>query len=146
MEVGLKAITDSLHRHYTGVSNTQILKNIAGLHKSGKKTFVESVVIPEYIDVDEIERISRFIADLDKNIRLVLLPYFKSSVNPWRRPTPVEMEEAANIAKKNLGNVFYFRGDEELKYEVISAFPEGIVHSASGAEAQPERALALVGR
>ena len=146
VEVGLKAITDSLHRHYTGISNTQILKNIISIHNSGIKLFVESVVIPGYIDVDEIERVSRFIAALDKNILLVLLPYFKSGDNPWRRPTPDEMEEAADTAKKNLGNVFYFRGDEELKYEVISAFPVGIDSGISGAKAQPDRELALVGR
>jgi pyruvate-formate lyase-activating enzyme len=144
VEVGLKAITDSLHQHYTGASNTRILRNIVNLHKSGTKMFIESVLIPGYIDVDEVERISRFIAGLDRSIRLVLLPYFKSSDNPWRRPTPAEMEEAADIAKKSLDNVFFFRGDEELKYEVSSAYPVGIDHVAT-AEAQPERDLAPVG-
>jgi pyruvate-formate lyase-activating enzyme len=144
VEVGLKTITDSLHRHYTGVSNARILKNIATLYNSGADLFVEAVLIPDYIHFNEIERISRFIAGLDSNIRLVLLPYFKSSDNPWRRPTPAEMEKAANIAKKNLNNVFFFRGDEELKYEVSSAFPVGIGHVAT-AEAQPERILMPVG-
>lgn len=148
VEVGLKAITNSLHRHYTGVSNNQILENIISLHSSGVKFFIESVVIPGYIDKDEIERISRFIAALDKSILLVLLPYFKVSGNPWRRPTPVEMEEAASTVKKSLDNVFYFRGDEELKYEVISAFPEGIEYGSPvvpAALAKPERELVLAG-
>jgi pyruvate-formate lyase-activating enzyme len=144
VEIGLKAITDSLHQHYTGASNARILRNIVNLHKSGTKMFIESVLIPGYIDVDEVERISKFIAGLDRNIRLVLLPYFKSSDNPWRRPSPAEMEEAADIAKKSLGNVFFFRGDEELKYEVSSAYPVGIGRVVT-AEAQPERALAPVG-
>ncbi len=36
------------------------------------------------------------------------------------------MEQAAEAAKKHLNNVHYFRGDEELKYEVFNAFPRGI--------------------
>jgi pyruvate-formate lyase-activating enzyme len=146
VEIGLKAITNSLHYHYTGVSNNQILKNIESLYKSGKKIFIEAVLIPEYIDTDEIERISRFIANLDKDILFILLPYFKSGDNPWRRPTPTEMEEAADIAKKHLNKVFFFRGDEELKYEVISAFPEGIEEILSGPEVLVEKALSLAGR
>jgi pyruvate-formate lyase-activating enzyme len=146
VEIGLKAITNSLHCHYTGVSNNRVLKNIESLYKSGIKIFIEAVLIPEYIDTDEIERISRFIAGLDKDILFILLPYFKSGDNPWRRPSPTEMEEAADIAKKHLNKVFFFRGDEELKYEVISAFPEGIEEILSGPEALVENALSLAGR
>jgi molybdenum cofactor biosynthesis enzyme MoaA len=145
VEVGLKSITDSIHLHYTGVSNYQILENTARLHKSGKNMFVESVLIPDYIDIDEIELISRYIANLDKDIRLILLPYFKSGSNPWRRPTPCEMEEAADVARKHLNNVLFFRGDEELKYEVMSAFPVE-TDLLLDSEIVPERMLAAAGR
>ena len=146
VEIGLKAITDSLHLHYTGVSNDQILKNIKSLYRSGIKIFIEAVLIPEYIDTDEIERISRFIAGLDKDILFILLPYFKSGNNPWRRPSPQETEEASDIAKKHLNKVFFFRGDEELKYEVISAFPKGIEDTLLRSKAKAEKTLSLAGR
>ncbi len=123
--LGFKSITDSLHKEYTGVSNERILKNCIKLYQSGMNLLVESVVIPGYIDIEETENIARFIAGVDKKIPYVLLPYFQAGNNPWRRPTPAEMEEAANIAKKHLPNVYFFRGDEEMKYETISIFPPG---------------------
>jgi pyruvate-formate lyase-activating enzyme len=126
VEFGIKAVSDDLHRHFTGVPNHRMLNNFVRLYQQGMKLIVESVVIPDYIDIDETERIAKFIAGVDKDIPYVLLPYFKSSDNPWRRPTPAEMETAAGIAKKSLSNVFCFKGDEELKYEVISAFPDDI--------------------
>jgi len=124
VEVGIKAITASLHRHYTGTSNSKVMKNLARLRDMGKELIVESVLIPNYIEADEIERIARFVASVDKEIPFVVLPYFKSGDNPWRRPTPDEMEQAANLARKHLEKVFSFRGDEELDFEVKSLFPE----------------------
>ena len=124
--LGLKAVTDSIHIEYTGVSNNRILENFIRLHESGMNLLVESVVIPGYIDIAETEKIAAFIAEIDKKIPYVLLPYFQAGGNPWRRPTPVEMESAANAAKKYLPNVYFFRGDEEMKYEVVSIFPPGL--------------------
>ena len=39
IEIGLKAITDSVHRNYTGVSSVPVLNNIKKLHRAGKKIF-----------------------------------------------------------------------------------------------------------
>ncbi len=124
VEVGIKAVSDHLNIDYTGVSNASVLKNLEKLVQSGKDTFVESVFIPAYIDLPEIERIAEYIASVKKDMLFVILPYFKAGNNPWRRPTTAEMEQAAEVARKHLNRVFFFRGDEELKYEVFSAFPE----------------------
>ncbi len=126
VEIGLKAINDKLHTDYTGKSNSQILDNIRTLYKLNIDFFIESVVIPGYIDSEEIELISKFIANVDPKIVLILLPYFKSGDNPWRRPTPFEMEQIQTLAKKHLSKVFYFRGDEQLEHRVISLFPPQI--------------------
>jgi len=126
VEFGIKAISDGLHRDYTGKSNESVLKNFVRIHDSGVQMIVESVFIPGRIDMVETEEIAQFIASVDKNIVYVLLPYFKSGNNPWRRPTPLEMEGAAAMAKKYLTNVYFFRGNEELQYKVVSIFPEGI--------------------
>ena len=131
VEIGLKAITESMHKDYTGISNTQVLANIRKLHRDGTKFFIETCYIPGYIDIDELEKIAKFIVQLDPDILFVILPYFKSGDNPWRRPTIPEMDQAAAMAKTYLTNVFHFKGDEELKYEVFSAFPEGIDQPAT---------------
>ncbi|MEN8614005.1 radical SAM protein [Dehalogenimonas sp. THU2] len=122
VEVGIKAVTDSLNIDYTGESNNKVLENFVKLYKSGVDLVVESVLIPEYIDAEEIERIAEFIASVDKDIFFVLLPYFKSGDNPWRRPTREEIDKAASLAKKHLTNVYSVYGDEELKYEVVRVF------------------------
>ena len=131
VEVGIKAVSDHLNINYTGVSNKPVLENLEKLVASGKDTFVESVYIPGLIDLDEIERIARHVASVKKDMLFVILPYFKAGDNPWRRPTVVEMEKAGEVARKHLPKVFFFRGDEELKYEVVSPFPEGAGQTGS---------------
>jgi pyruvate formate lyase activating enzyme len=119
LQVGLKAVTDSLHREYTGKSNQRVLKNFVQLHKTGLKLTASSVYIPGYIDSGETERIAEFIATIDKDIPYHILAYFKAGDNPWRRPTYDEMDEAGKIAKKHLNRVWSWRGDEEVIYPMV---------------------------
>jgi len=121
---GIKTVTPKLHKDYTDVDNSGILQNFAEIVKMGMQVVVEAVFIPEYIDVDETERIARFVAAIDKDIMLVLLPYFKAGHNPWRRPTPEEMQKAAEIAKQHVNRVFHFNGDEKNLRDVFSVFPD----------------------
>lgn len=114
--VSIKCINDSLHLHYTGKSNKRVLENFRRLYQSGMKLVVESVYIPDYIDIDETERIARFIAGVDKNIPYIILPYIKANGNDWRRPVPEEMERAASTARRHLNNARCFRGDEKVLY------------------------------
>ena len=123
VEVGLKALDDRLHINYTGVSNRQTLENFDKLIAMGKKVVVDTVLIPGYIDAAEIERTAAHVASRDPNIPFILLPYFPIGDNPWQRPTPAEMDEAAERVKKHLKRVFYFRGDEALKYPIYNVFP-----------------------
>lgn len=122
VEVGIKAVTDSLNQDYTGKSNDRVKENFIKLCQSNVDLVVESVLIPDYIDAGEIERIAEFVASVEKDIFFVLLPYFKSGNNPWRRPTKNEIDEAGNLARKHLKNVYCVYGDEELKYEVVRIY------------------------
>jgi len=81
--LSIKACTDTLHRHYTGKSNKEALKNFITLYQSGTKLRTESVLIPEYIDHREIENIARFIAEVDKSIPYRIDAYLS---NGKRRP------------------------------------------------------------
>ena len=115
----LKAYTDSLHQHYTGKSNKKALENFVRLCHSGIKLRAESIFIPEYIDCPEIENIARFIAQSDESIPYRIDAYIPIGDNPWRRPTPQEMDKAVSIARKYLHNVSCLTGNEDLKFEVL---------------------------
>src|SRR5208283_2407493 len=77
VELGIKGITDSLHIDYTGKSNTRVLANFVKIYQSGVEMIVESPFIPGYMDLDETEKIAKFISSVDKDILYVILPYFK---------------------------------------------------------------------
>ncbi|PPD59183.1 radical SAM protein [Dehalogenimonas etheniformans] len=119
---GIKAITDNLHKEYTGQSNVKVLQNFKRLYNSGIKLAATSVFIPEYIALPEIEKIAQFIASVDKQIPYVMLPYLKAGHNPWRRPNPLEMAEAVSVAKRYLENVHGWGGDETMEYELVRLF------------------------
>jgi len=120
--LSIKAYLDNLHRDYTGVSNQEILQNFGRIHALGKKLQAESVLIPGYIDLPEIEHIARFIAGVDRTIPYRIDAYFPAGKNPWRRSKPEEVEAAVEIAGRHLLNVSCLRGDEELKYEVLRIY------------------------
>jgi len=143
VEIGIKAVTDSIHHYYTGVSNVPILDNIVKIYDAGKKLLIESVLIPGLIEADEIERVAKFVAGIDKNIPFIILPYFKSGDNPWRRPNPKEMEKAAKLTKRHLKSVFFFRGDETLDFEVESLFPEDIERLLQQTQQKEDDAMLL---
>lgn len=118
----IKAYTDSLHRDYTGKPNTESLANFISLYKSGAKLRTESVFIPEYIEQNEIEKIARFIAQVDRDIPYRIDAYLPVGDNPWRRPTGEEMNAAVTTAKRYLNNVSCLTGTEQLKYKVTRIF------------------------
>ena len=118
----IKAVTDSLHRHYTWKSNKKVLVNFVSLYNSGVKLRAESVLIPEYIDFPEIENVAKFIGAVYRGIPYRIDAYIPTGTNPWRRPTPQEMERAVSTARKHLFNVSCLTGNEGLKYEVLRVF------------------------
>ena len=118
----IKAVTNSLHRDYTGKSNMKAMKNFVRLNQSGVRLRAESIFIPEYIDHLEIENIARFIGGVNRAIPYRIDAYLPVGDNPWRRPTPQEIEEAASLARKYLLNVSYLTGNEDLKFEVLRIF------------------------
>lgn len=121
--VSIKAITPELHLHYTGKPNSNVLANFKLMHKAGYKMSVATVLIPDYIDVEEIEKIAEFIESVDTNIYLNILPYFKAGDNPWHHPEPQHMGRAIKAARKHLSRVDGWVGTEEMEYEVNNIYP-----------------------
>jgi len=101
----LKAFSDDIHREYTGKGNEKILKNFKKIYDGGKKLQAETVLIPEYIDAKEVEELSRFVADIDKELTFRVIGYFPVPGCPWRAATGEDVEKAAEIARKHLSNV-----------------------------------------
>jgi pyruvate-formate lyase-activating enzyme len=101
----LKAYSDKLHRDYTGVSNKKIMQNFDTIHSLGKKLQAETVLIPDYIDDSEVERVAEFVASVDKDIPLRIDAYFPVGNNCWRAATKEEVEQAAVRAGKHLNKV-----------------------------------------
>jgi pyruvate-formate lyase-activating enzyme len=118
----IKVIDEKKHLEYTGKPVAPVKKHFEEMQKSGKKISVVSVFTPGYIDLKEIEEIAGYIASVDKSILLNIVPYFKSGSNPWPHPTPEEMKQAGEVAKKYLTRVFSWTGHEEMSCEVIKVF------------------------
>ena len=123
VEVGIKAHSDELHRDYTGRPVQKVLDNFIKYYKAGKELTAASIVIPGYVDADEIEKVAKYVAGVDKKIPYFLLPYFPSGDNPWRKTTEKEVAAAVKLAEKHLDNVCGCKGNqEELLYEVVKVF------------------------
>jgi len=118
--LSLKAHSNTLHKDFTGKSNKKVLENFVNLYRSGVRLRSESILIPNYIGCDEIENIARFIASVDPSIPYRIDAYNPVPETPWRAPTKEEVESAVNIARKYLRNVSCLKGEESLKYEVVS--------------------------
>lgn len=105
--VSIKAITHTLFKDFTGRDEPQkVLENFKRYY------FIyylraESILIPGYIDKEEIEEIARFIAGIDRNIPYRIDGYIpiNNEKDKFRNPTIEEMEEAKRIAEKYLKNV-----------------------------------------
>jgi pyruvate-formate lyase-activating enzyme len=123
VSVGFKAFTEELNIDYTGESNKKVLENFKKLYDSGVELSAETVLIPGYIDAKEIGRIAKFIASVDKDIRLQVDAYFQAGDNPWRAATQAEVEEAVAEAHKYLNNAYCLFADSPREYRVESIFP-----------------------
>lgn len=102
----LKAWNDNLHYALTGSSNKKTLENFKYLAEIGKKRpsppflIASTLLIPGYIDEEEITNIANFIASLDTNIPYSLLgfyPHFYMADLPTT--SKIQAQTAYNIAK-----------------------------------------------
>jgi pyruvate formate lyase activating enzyme len=114
----LKAWDDSLHRALCGVSNRGTLANFEYLGGmiSRRPTppilVASTLLVPGYVEVEQVARIARFIAGLDANIPYALLgfhPAFEMSDMPPTSRSQAERclaaAEQAGLTRVRLGNV-----------------------------------------
>lgn len=117
--LSIKAFTSELHRNFTGRSNRAVLENFKHLSKNNRIILrAESVLIPGYIDLDEIESIAKFIANCNPEIPYRIDGYVAVD-NAWRTPTEEELITSVEIACKYLKNVTYLWAGTKLKHKVM---------------------------
>ena len=105
MGVSLRAITKRKHQQLTGAQNNQVLANIFKLFDRGIELKISTILIPEVISVEEIERISEYVASVDENIPFHITSYLPVPGIPWTSPSYEDMKTAVRIACAHLKNV-----------------------------------------
>jgi pyruvate formate lyase activating enzyme len=110
IKLDLKAYSKDIHKWYTGKSNERILKAVKLLHKNGLNFYVRTIVIPNIVDADEVEKIAKFLSSIDVNMLYRLYEFAPEQLeNKFsRKPTEEEMVKAYNAARKHLKNVEFF--------------------------------------
>ncbi|MBN1369161.1 MAG: radical SAM protein [Dehalococcoidaceae bacterium] len=103
--VSIKAFDRQKHLEYTGVDNIRILDNFKSIYCRRKKMQAETVYIPGFIEMDEIERIAAFIGEIDPAIPLRIDAFFTVPGVKWRSATADEVEAAAERARAYLQKV-----------------------------------------
>ncbi|MCX6143738.1 MAG: glycyl-radical enzyme activating protein, partial [Ignavibacteriales bacterium] len=84
--VDLKTLNDAKHIEFTGVSNSQILKNLKHLADLGKEVIVRIPVIPGVNDDPaEIRASGSFVSSLGNVREIHLLPYHTTGFEKYRR-------------------------------------------------------------
>ena len=112
----LKAADENLHRALTGVSNRRTLENFSravshmprrASQRQGRDTpplvIASTLLVPGYVDAEEVGHIAGFIAELDTEIPYALLGFHPHFFLPDLPRTSVRHAEAAEAAAREAG-------------------------------------------
>lgn len=117
--VSIKSISKNLFKNFTGKDEPErVMKNFIKYANSRLRVRAETVLIPDAIDKNEIEKIARFISEVNDNIHYRIDGYIPYPGDKFRRPTMKELEEAKKIAQKYLKNVSILGFATKIKYKV----------------------------
>ncbi len=105
----LKAFDDHLHQALTGVTNERTLENFAraasyiSQRPNPPLLVASTLLVPGYVDADEIGRTARFIADLNPDIPYSLLGFHPHFFMPHLPRTSVRHAQEAEAAARAAG-------------------------------------------
>ncbi|MFC1559782.1 radical SAM protein [Candidatus Margulisiibacteriota bacterium] len=120
VKIDLKAYDDHLHYALTGVSNKWTFNNFKAVAKMGKgrrqppPLVASTLLVPGYIDVQEISHIAKFIAKIDPNIPYCLLAFYPQFYMYDVPPTSKRLAETALKAAKKAGLKHVYVGNKHL--------------------------------
>jgi pyruvate formate lyase activating enzyme len=116
----LKARHDGLHQALTGISNQTTLANFARAaaripeRPDPPPLMASTLLVPGYVDPDEVGRIARFIAELDPDIPYALLGFAPHFFMPDLPRTSVRHAEEAVSAARSAGLTRVWIGNRGL--------------------------------
>jgi pyruvate formate lyase activating enzyme len=113
----LKAFDEDLHLALCGISNRRTLANFARAARRGRErpdlplVVASTLLVPGYVDADQVAKIGEFIASIDPDIPYALLafaPHFHMSDLPFTKGSHARDAEAAaraaGLNKVRVGN------------------------------------------
>jgi pyruvate-formate lyase-activating enzyme len=124
--LSIKAVSDGLHRYYTGKSNEMSLSNFKLLYESGVGISLSSVFIPDVIDAEEIKRIGKFIGSVDKDIPYRVIGYMPVDGLYYRSPDYEELKKAAQSINGSLHNVVFSDPEEQDYSGIVDLFTNNL--------------------
>ncbi len=105
--VGIKAWDEKVHQQYTGKPKSLIFRNFEAAFHAGLDMKANVVFIPGYVDVDQVEAIAAWLAELSSEIPFHIMGYIPVPGQPYERPTDEQMLAAVEGCRKHLRNVAY---------------------------------------
>lgn len=106
VHLDIKAYDEKLHQWYAGKSNIPVLKAVKNLIDAKIDLTVQTVYIPQIVEVAEIKKIAAFLAGINPEIKYRIDPFEPrfSYEQVARSPTQEEMEIACEAASEYLPN------------------------------------------
>ncbi|MEM4590595.1 MAG: radical SAM protein [Nitrososphaerota archaeon] len=114
----LKAFNPNIHKALTGLDNKRILENFEMVYRSfydkrpGLPVLAATtLLVPGYVDAEEVTDIAEFIASLDETIPyslLVFYPHFMMDglpVTPWRQVIECYRAATKHLKRVEIGNI-----------------------------------------
>lgn len=126
VSISIKAMSDDLHRDYTGRSNRVPLENFRFVYDRGVSLSSSSVYIPGLIEPGEIMNIARFIASVDEAIPFRIIGYMPVNGLPYRSPVYEEVESVAEKVKSVLANVTFSSPVEQDYSGIVDLFTNNL--------------------
>ena len=118
----LKAMDKNIHYALCGVDNTRTLENFAAAAKHIPKRpqppplVASTLLVPGYIDEQEVKAIASFIAELDPDIPYALLGFHSDflmtdlpTTSSKQAETYLDAAKSAGLKRVRLGNVHLLR-------------------------------------
>jgi len=99
----VKSWKEDVHRKLTGATNRYTLEAIELLVEHDVVLEVCTLYIPGYVEADQILRIAKYVADIDRNIPFTILAYFPEYKLSVRPPKRSELETAERLAREVAG-------------------------------------------
>lgn len=109
LKVDLKAFSFSVHFTLCGVSNQATLENfkllaeLASLRPVPSSLVASTLLVPGYVDEEEVAALARFISDLDPEIPWSLLAFYPTFYLDDLPPTSLRHAQAALSAARSAG-------------------------------------------